>query len=95
MHRAERAGLALSAYVRQRLLEGGRVMSLRVTLTFDEPERYERPVQGTLGGVYTEQYRCGFCSVTSADDLELAEHVVRAHMDRAEIETAVYTAAKS
>ena len=70
-------------------------MSLRVTLTFDEPERYERPVQGTLGGVYTEQYRCGFCSVTSADDLELAEHVVRAHTDRAEIETAVYTAAKS
>ena len=70
-------------------------MSLRVTLTFDEPERYERPVPDSLGGVYCDAYRCGFCPVTSADDLELAEHVVRAHMDRAEIETVTYSAARS
>ena len=49
---------------------------LRVTLTFDEPERYEQP-EGTLGVTFTERYRCGFCSTTSADDLELAEHAVR------------------
>ena len=44
---------------------------LRITLTFEEPERYERPVRGT------------------------AEHVVRAHLDRAEIETITYSAARS
>ena len=62
---------------------------LRVTLTFDEPERYEQP-EGTLGVTFTERYRCGFCSTSSVDDLELAEHVVRVHLDRAEIESAVY-----
>ena len=48
-------------------------MSLRVTLTFDEPERYEQP-EGTLTGTFTERYRCGFCQTTADDDLELAEH---------------------
>ena len=63
---------------------------LRVTLTFDEPERYEQP-EGTLGVTFTERYRCGFCSATSADDLELAEHVIRHHLDRAELDTATYS----